>query len=131
MRVPRANTKQPQEKYSSDLAGLGIEFGPAAPPQEPRGERPREYRPPTREQRPAPQQYPQRERPPVLKEVPMEEKRKETPVSLTALKTSEEKEKFEKPKHARAQVDIEELRHAISESLSKAASETEKGGEKE
>jgi len=129
VRVPRASTKQPQEKYSSDLAGLGIEFGSPTPPQEPREERPREYRPP-REQRPAPQQYPERERPPTLKEIPMKQKPKETPVSLAALKTSEEKEKFGKPKHARAQVNIEELRHAIAESLSKAASE-EKGGEKE
>ncbi|RJQ29986.1 DUF87 domain-containing protein [Candidatus Parcubacteria bacterium] len=119
----RMPVKRERQDYQSNLAVLGIEFGstPTEKPKEDRsrGERTFTQGPPRREMEPP------RERKPILEEVEAQGTRTETPVSLSALKP-EGKEKV-KSEHARPQVDIDELRQAIAESLERAASEKEEG----
>jgi len=130
------------EKYSSELAGLGIEFEERKPVQPIRStegrpeeferrqvqgkpfgatqgkeERKSEYRPKERERKEAP---PPSQSEAITAAEPEEEKQPEA-MSLKELKPIE---KIARPKSSRPEVDIEELRQAISESLSKAAEET-------
>ncbi|OGY98402.1 MAG: hypothetical protein A2681_01830 [Candidatus Liptonbacteria bacterium RIFCSPHIGHO2_01_FULL_56_18b] len=109
VRMPRGGAKQPREKYLSDLAGMGIEFDARSEGRRPAGGPPREERKQAAEERePAP---PRTAPAPLSAPAP-------PALSLSELKPVE---RTPKQRPAQAETDIEELRHAIAESLSKAA----------
>ena len=108
VRMERPKSARPQERFMSDLAGMGIEF-----------EAPREER-----------KEPPRQRESVFRE--MKETREENPapaapqtpskfISLKDLKPEPPREKFQKPK--KNPVDIDELRDAVKSALKSALSE--------
>jgi len=113
---PAFMRKRPQQQgHTAALAGLGIEFESDPEPKE-RPFRPKEG--PPREARPAREYRPEPQRPRFEEVAP-----KETApaVSLSALK-QEDAEKPGRPKYEKVEVDIEELRKEISESLNKIGS---------
>mgnify|MGYP003394583461 FL=1 len=134
VRSIRMPSIKPSRQYTSDLANIGIEFG-AEDKREIRREEPRdegkreEIRPTSslqpktpgglREEFRRPPQHP-RPKPPVLQDEGVRVINQEPSVSLSSLKPEGE-EKIKKEKHTRSQIDIEELRKEIKESLEKAA----------
>jgi CxxC-x17-CxxC domain-containing protein len=127
VRVPRApQVKRGKQSYA-DLAAVGIEFAPEAAPDRGRGAPPRAPRP-----APAGTTVPvgasaAEHRPPAPRQKEEDVEVEPPPIETLSLAELKPVEKMPKERRERPEVDIDELRHAISESLSRAITEAKPG----